>query len=169
MKASSTAQEEFIKTLLRKGEKRKSILTKFVKKFEVGSVRTFDRRLKSAEESISKEQKSIQSKVEEKAASEISERVAQILTEVERQNLLTEIALGKIEIPIKKPQWDHAQKKFIFIPMMEVPDHSTRIRAIAELNKMDGAYAPTKQQITLTEDKPILSTNPLADGNNSAQ
>jgi hypothetical protein len=68
----------------------------------------------------------------------------------ERMELLSQIMDGKIKI--KKP--------FVIAgKIMEYPsepDHNDRIKAIAELNKMDGSYAPTKQQTELTVSKPII-------------
>lgn len=61
-----------------------------------------------------------------------------IKSTAERMALLSDIMEGKIKI--KKP--------FVIAgKIMEYPsepDHNDRIKAIAELNKMDGSYAPTK-------------------------
>jgi len=44
------------------------------------------------------------------------------------------------------------------IPVLELADHSTRIRAVAELNKMDGSYVPVKIAQTDKEGNDITPT-----------
>lgn len=58
----------------------------------------------------------------------------------ERMVILTKIMRG--EIPLVKPMVCDGVIEEISI----VPDWSDRRAAIAELNKMDGSYAPTKQE-----------------------
>jgi hypothetical protein len=54
------------------------------------------------------------------------------------------------EISIKQETASGGQ----LVEVLEVPSFSERIKAIAELNKMVGDYAPTKQETTLKSDKP---------------
>jgi hypothetical protein len=65
-----------------------------------------------------------------------------VLTRLERQEILTAIAKG--EILIEKPVVAEGM-----IQMIEVaPALADRKNAIAELNKMDGEYAPVKKDVT---------------------
>jgi ribosomal protein S20 len=76
------------------------------------------------------------------AITEMAEK--NILSTAERMEMLSKIANG--EIKIKKP--------FVIAgKIMEYPsepDHNDRTKAIAELNKMDGSYAVTKQEVSQT-------------------
>jgi len=76
------------------------------------------------------------------AITEMAEK--NILSTAERMEMLSKIAKG--EVKIKKP--------FVIAgKIMEYPsepDHADRTKAIAELNKMDGSYAATKQETTQT-------------------
>ncbi len=73
----------------------------------------------------------------------------------ERKEYLTKIITGEIEIPYKEVKWDHDQKKFVKVDFIELSNHNARIAAIAELNKMDGSYAPNKMAITDTDGKDV--------------
>lgn len=72
-----------------------------------------------------------------------------IKSTTERMALLSDIMEGKIKI--KKP--------FVIAgKIMEYPsepDHNDRIKAIAELNKMDGSYAPNRNEHTGKNGEPI--------------
>lgn len=152
-KPSEQSQIEFIKDCLRNGEQRGKVLAKFVKKWQSASTRTFDRRLKQAQKDVQEEQKSIQTKAEGNVAKKVEALESKIMTAMERKLLLTQIAKGEVEIPTKEAKWDSEQRKFVMIPVMNLADHGSRIRAIAELNKMDGEYQPTKIDATITEKK----------------
>lgn len=129
---------------IEKGTKYGTMLAQSGTKWHI-SKRTFDRYWKEAQQQHIVKQQGIKEAVAiievEKA---IEARNKEILTAQERKELLTEIALGKIEIPTKEAKWDSEQKKFVMLPVLNLPDHAVRIRAITELNKMDGDYAPTK-------------------------
>lgn len=141
-KSQNSTHVEFIKNLLRKGGKRVDILAKFGKKWQNVSTRTFDRRLKEAEALFQAEQASIQAQAEQDVAKTIEVRKIEIMSAIERKEILTQIARG--EIPLKKALVIDKNIEFIEV----VPDYTDRKNAIAELNKMDGSYAPTKQAIT---------------------
>jgi phage terminase small subunit len=66
----------------------------------------------------------------------------------ERMVYLSKLLRG--EISIKQETASGGQ----LVEVLEVPSFSERIKAIAELNKMVGDYAPTKQETTLKSDKP---------------
>jgi len=138
MKPSEQTQVNFIADCLRKGEKRGEVLSKFVKKWQTASTRTFDRRLKVAEKAVQGEQKRIQAEAEKGVAKEVDALKSKIMTAFERQELLTQIAKG--EIKIKKPFV--IQGKIMEYPAE--PDHTDRINAVKELNKIDGSYAASK-------------------------
>lgn len=141
LRADQNAQIEFIKEWLRKGEPRKDILQRFTKVYKV-SVKTFDNRLKIAQEAIQSEQKNIQEKAEQEVAKEVEVRKSKILNAIERQEILSQIALGEIKL----------NKYIVCDGIIEerevVPDYNDRKNAIAELNKMGGDYAPAKTDIT---------------------
>ena len=137
-KVANVTHVEFIKSCLRKGEQRGDILAKFVKKWQNVSIRTFDRRLKEAENDMQTEISAINDKAYkniEKIADELS---CQILSTLERQVILSKIARG--EIMLTKPMV--VDKAVELIPV--VPDWMDRKNAISELNKMDGSYVPVK-------------------------
>ena len=149
-KPNEQAQIDFIVDCLRKGEQRKTILGKFGKVWESTSRTTFDRRLNEAKAILHRENKHIQANCEVEVAKEVEARKSKIMTSIERQELLTKIALG--EVKIKKP--------FVISgKIMEYPaepDYSDRIKAVQELSKMVGDYAPTKQEISITEIPEII-------------
>jgi hypothetical protein len=144
-KISESSQIEFIKACLRKGLKRKAILGKFGKKWETVSRTTFDRRLKQATESMQGELKPIEQRTEESIAVEVEARKSKILTSIERQEILSKIALG--QLPLKK--------LIVCDGIIEerevVPDWMDRKNAIAELNKMDGSYSPAKVNMNINK------------------
>jgi DNA primase large subunit len=124
------------------------------------SKRTFDRYWKEAQEQHIAKQQGIKEAVAiVEVEQAIEARKKEILTAQERKEILTEIALGKIEIPTKEAKWDSEQKKFVMLPVINLPDHGTRIRAITELNKMGGDYASTKVEVTGEDGKPIETKN----------
>lgn len=142
-------QIDFIKSCLRKGEARKKILAKFVKKWQSASVRTFDRRLEVAEKAIRGELDAINSKALDQVEEKAKELSKEILTSLERQVILSQIARG--EIRLKKPMIVAGGSGLgSSVEHVDVdPDWTDRKNAIAELNKMDGAYAPSKLEGTI--------------------
>lgn len=121
--------------MLESGTGRKPCLSKIVSKWQI-SDRTFDRYWKSANEVHAKNQ----SKIKE-AISEISIETAKsdfkgrILSKLERQAILTQIALG--ELPLIK----YIVADGVIQEREVVPNYADRKAAIQELNKMDNAYA----------------------------
>ena len=90
------------------------------------------------------EQRDNLKKVVEEAQKDKVTEIAQmnILTSAQRMEILSNIAQGKLKV--KKP--------FVIggkvLEYPSEPDHTDIKNAIAELNKMQGDYAPTKQDIT---------------------
>jgi len=68
-----------------------------------------------------------------------------IMSSAERMEWLTMMADGTIK----------AKRPFVvagkIMEYYEDPSHADRIRALAELNKMDGSYAPAKTEVTISE------------------
>lgn len=128
------AQIEFIKKCLRKGEKRAVILGKFGKKWTKVSRTTFGRRMDTAKSEVRAEQEAIKEGVKESIKKEVESRTIEIMGAIERQEILSQIARG--EIPLKKPMVVDKEIQHVNV----VPDWTDRKNAIAELNKMDGAY-----------------------------
>ena len=151
-KMANTTHIEFIKSCLRKGEKRGDILAKFGKKWQSVSIRTFDRRLEDAEDAMRAEISAINDKANKSIEKKAEELSSEILSNLERQVILSKIARG--EIMLTKPMV--VDKVVELVPV--VPDWMDRKSAIAELNKMDGAYAPIKQEVEIRE-QPIDISN----------
>ena len=63
----------------------------------------------------------------------------------ERKEYLTSVIRGKVSI----------SKKIVINGVIDeieiIPDHKDRLSAIAELNKMEGDYAPSKSIVTVTK------------------
>lgn len=149
MKADQQVQVNFIQNCLRKGEERKVILPKFTKIYRK-SEKTFNSRLKEARKSIQGEQQRIQQEAEKGIQKDIIERKSKIMTSIERQEYLTRVLNG--EVKTKQP----------FVvggKIMEYPAEPTlaeKLKALAELNKMQGDYAATKSEISVTEKPKII-------------
>lgn len=150
MKTNHTIEIDFIKTLLAKGYDRKDILQQFTKTYKKCSVKTFDNRLKVAKGQIQAELSNISKKMNEGITKDLEARKANILSVIERQEILSKIARG--EIPLKKAMVCDGMIQEVEV----VPDWMDRKNAIAELNKMEGDYAPTKTDINITKEQPLL-------------
>jgi hypothetical protein len=101
----------------------------------------------------------IRNQAQQEAVQELKEELkGDILTRQKKLEILNKIANGELEIPVKKPVWDKSQNKYVFVPMMEVPDHAARIKAIEVDNKMTGDNAPIKSELTGKDGKPIQTT-----------
>lgn len=85
-----------------------------------------------------------------------------VMSKLDRQLFLTKIIKG--EVKIKKP--------FVIAGKIKehpvLPDAMDRLKAIAELNKMDGDYAPTKINANILNSVPILSLDPLSDATDNS-
>ena len=149
MKADQHTQIEFIKDCLLKGEERKSILQKFTKIYKGLSIKTFDNRMKVAKEQVAIEFKQITGQSNERIKEEVEARKTKILTALERQEILSNIAKGELE-----------REDVVFVDgqpkkLKVKPTFNDMRGAIAELNKMQGDYAPTKSEVSIT-DKPKI-------------
>jgi hypothetical protein len=95
---------------------------------------------------IDEERQRVRKVIEAANDSKVAE-IAQkrIMSSAERMQWLTMMADGTIK----------AKRPFVvagkIMEYPEEPSHSDRIKALAELNKMDGSYAPTKTDIQIKE------------------
>lgn len=91
--------------------------------------------------------KAINEEIKEQAAQTLKDAAKDrlnrsIMTKAERMEVLTSIANGTLQFIRQVPS------KFGPQEILSVPDYNDRKGAIAELNKMDGDYAPVKKDIT---------------------
>ena len=143
--AASAGYIEFLLDVLKKGVvKRAKAMELFVEKWQV-SHRTFERAWKTAQEQHLETKQVIKTKVTDIEVSlEVEARKRQIIDVLERKEILSQIAKG--EIPLQKALVVAGQIEYIQV----VPDWMDRRNAIAELNKMEGDYAPMKIESELT-------------------
>lgn len=141
-KSNKQVQIDFIVSCLEKADSRAMILSKISKKWQINT-RTVDRLLKTAKEQHSAKQQAIsKAALGNSTLKALKGLKSNIFTAIERMEYLKKVIKG--EVKIKKP----------FVVLGEIvdhevdPDHSDRLRAIAELNKMCGDYAPTKTDVT---------------------
>jgi len=124
------------------GIDRADCLSKFVEKWQV-STRTFDRYWSEALSRFAALNLRTQNAFDELRLEGKKEALKKaILTKHERMEILTQIAKG--EIPLVK----HIVCDGVIQEVDVVPAWADRKAAIAELNKMDGEYAPIKKDIT---------------------
>jgi hypothetical protein len=118
----------------------------------------FFRTLKKAQEQHIQSQQAIKDAVKDiEVAGAVEAAKRAVMTAVERKELLTKIALGEVKIPTNKYQYDSKIGAWMDIDVLELPDHQARIKAIAELNKMEGDYSPIKTDVSLSQ-KPTVIT-----------
>lgn len=120
--------------LLESGISRRDCLSKIVKKWQM-SDRTFDRHWKVANKIHTETQSEIQNSISETAIEVFRENyTGHVLTKLERQAILTQIALGNLQLTKYIVADGVIQERDV------VPNYADRRAAIQELNKMDGAY-----------------------------
>lgn len=85
----------------------------------------------------------------------------EIASVAERKGILTKIARG--EIPLTKPMVCNGKIELVDV----VPDYMDRKNAIAELNKMDGDYAPSKLDITSEGESLIIEKRLIGQNTNN--
>lgn len=149
-KANTQIIIDYIVSCIANGEQRGNILVKAGKKWGT-SKSAFDRLLKIAKDQHTVAQQLIKSKlaiIDEQAA--INSRKKAIMNADERKEWLTKMING--EMKAKRPFVING--KIMEYP--EDPSHNDRLKALAELNKMDGEYAPTKTAFTDTAGKDVF-------------
>lgn len=129
---------------IEQGLDRGKLLATVGKKWQISN-RTFDRHWKKANEQHLVKQTAIKSKlaiIDEQAA--IEARKKAIMSADDRKEYLTKLISGEIK----------AKRPFVIggkiMEYPEEPTHSDRLKALAELNKMEGDYAPTKVSAIIT-------------------
>lgn len=144
-----TARINAIAKELANGKERGNLLITFGKKWGISKT-TFDRYLKDAKIQA-QELQSKASKAADKVYIEQAAEAAKkaVMSRRKRLELLSNIASGDFVNEIKKPAWNHGSKKFEIITVRERPDHNGIIKAIAEINKMEGDYAAEKSEVTV--------------------
>lgn len=142
-----TIIDEIIKGI-EQGLSRGKLLSKIVKKWQM-SDRTFDRHLKIANQQHAE----LQQKA--KAAADLayiqsSEEAAKkaVMSKAERLAVLTQIA--RCEVSVKAG--DAANPVEVIVPV----DTLERIKAIAEINKMEGDYAETSIKLKGDKENPLF-------------
>jgi hypothetical protein len=138
------------------GKDRGKLLATIGKKWQL-SQRTFDRYWKIAQQQHLAKQQTIKeeiAKIDKDAA--IEARKKAIMTADERKEYLTQIIKGEIEVPYTEVKYNPGIKSFETIQFVELASHTARINAIAELNKMEGDYAPTKVAKTNVAGEDVL-------------
>jgi len=124
------------------GVARADCLSKFVEKWQV-STRTFDRYWSEALVRFNALNVKAKNALEEEYVAGKKEALKKaILTKHERMEILTQIAKGEIPL-VKHIVFDGAIQEVDVVPAW-----ADRKAAIAELNKMDGEYAPIRKDIT---------------------
>lgn len=140
---------------LKLGSTRQDVLKKVAHKWEIPT-RTFDRLWKKANIAHNAPHVAKAAILDEvEVEMEVEAKKRDIIAALDRKEYLTKIVRGEILIQKTEVRWDSKQKKFVTIPINELPSHSTRISAISELNRMDGDYAPTKFAKTDPEGGPV--------------
>ncbi len=133
---------DYIISCLKKGEERGKVLAKVVSKWQL-STRTFDRQWKIANQQHAEQQKQLNKELAEvDKQMAIEARKRDIIEVDERKEILSMIARGGI--PLTKAMVVDGKIQHVDV----VPDWMDRKNAIAELNKMDGTYAPEKKEIS---------------------
>ena len=150
---------------IEQGKTKSKILAKFGGKWRIAP-RTYDRYWKNAQEQHNIKQEAIKKeleKVDKDAA--IEARKKAIMPPNQRKEYLTKIILGEIEVPYSEVKYNAGIKCFETFEFIELASHTARINAIAELNKMEGDYAPTKVDNTHTGSVQIIKLPDNGRGN----
>jgi hypothetical protein len=133
-----------------KGISTEKICSAICTKFQF-TERTFYNHFKIAQQQHTERQQGIKEAIaKDRTIKELNAVKSSILTAIERKELLTKIALGleDVEETTDSPNGT--------ITFKRKPNPSERIKAINEINKMEGDYAPQKQQTELTVTQPVI-------------
>lgn len=137
-------------------------MAKFVEKWRT-SDRTFDRYFKTAngrfleaQQSLEKEKEAITSQLELEAHKE------GILTKIEKQKILAEIANGNARIQEKLVKYNANGEPEVEFYYRE-PSAFERLKAVEIDNKMAGDNAPTKQESKIIVEQPLFEDDPDED------
>lgn len=126
--------------------KRSSEIFKIINKRFGTKSNLFYKYFKQAEDDYFKANRRLKKKIEDvDTILALESHKRDIMRSDERKEYLTSVIRGKVTVP----------KKIVIngsINEIEMhPDHKDRLSAIAELNKMEGDYAPAKSIVTVTK------------------
>ena len=155
---------DFIISCLKNGEQRGNILVKTGKKWGT-SKSAFDRYLKIAKDQYTVTQGLIKSElleIDKQAAVEARKKA--IMNADDRKEWLTKIIMKDLKVMKVggSTQMVHEYKDKNGVIVTEIISYDHKLKALAELNKMEGDYSPTKiaQTNTLGEDvTPMIVLN----------
>jgi hypothetical protein len=124
------------------GMDRGEVMARFVAEWHL-STRTFDRYWQAAKKQFEEEQNQIKLERQDIKVAAISERTEyRVMSKAERMNVLSQMADGTLQV-----QRNVVTKDGVMV-ILALPDYNDRKAAIAELNKMDGEYAPIRKDLT---------------------
>ena len=124
------------------GVTREQALASTHKKWQT-TTRTFDRYWQLAKQIYSDEIEALRAaRLDVKIAAEVEKVNSEIMDKNERMRVLTQMANGTLQV-----QRNVVTKDGV-LTVLALPDYADRKAAIAELNKMDGEYAPVRKDIT---------------------
>lgn len=140
------------------GKARGYVLARISKKWQL-STRVFDRLWKTANEQQHERQQKAKEAADAAYISASADAAKKaVMSSQERKELLTKIAKGTLLTKAPNPK---NPKQLIDVPV--IIETTERIKAISELNKMEGDYAPTKVAQTTTDGKDLdLSKLPIS-------
>lgn len=142
---------------LEKGRERVDVLATVGKSWQL-STRTFDRLWKEANEKHKAAQNEAQRLIAEQSIEATLKRHNEaIISKEQRMEILSNMALGQMQV--LKPMAVAGE----ILEVLVRPDYNDRKNAISELNKMDGSYAATKQDITIKKLGKDLENEEYAD------
>lgn len=143
------------------GVGREAVLATIGKKWQI-PLRTFDRYWAIArKEADAEAQRLKEARYNALHKAEMKRVTAGIMAKEERMLILSQIARAELQLPREVLSADGIQTLNV------VPDYTERKAAIAELNKMDGEYAPIKKEnkhsgdLTIKQDLSQFSTEEL--------
>jgi hypothetical protein len=143
----------FVDEIVKHGDPKKAVMKAYPKtKGEAAISKQCHRLSKNVyvQAAIKERSQKIEAIATQKAAEELSGKiVANTLTAMRKREILQQIAEGSLEVTVRKPVFDKESGKWVTVPVKEMPDHSTRMRAIDLDNKMAGDYAPEKKDLNL--------------------
>ena len=139
---------------LRKGYSREDILAGIGVKWQIAT-RTFDRYFPEAQESHSKEQQEIERLAREQLLQTKKEELkSEILSIQQRKEFLTKLITAKTRVTQFGKATIETFQDNEDDDRLEIITNDIKIKALQELNKMDGAYTPTQFE-DVTERKPL--------------
>ena len=171
LKVNKQVLIDFIISCLEKGDKRSTILAKVGKEWqEKVSERTFDRALKTANEQ-QKERQDKASKAADEAYVELKVEAAKsgLKSKLEKQfelqdeiNLIDKQIKGEVQFTFvvgNKVNKSHNGDIFMLPVQVQNELRARKLQYYAELNKMEGDYAPTKVASTDTNGNDLKNTS----------